>query len=175
MIGFAAELRGVTLEKLDESAPARSTTYLPWLVVLVGTLVYLNSLSGAFLLDDERSILENQRIHQVWPVGDLLAHSRRPLVNLSFAINYAISGVEEWSYHAFNLLIHLLAGLVLFGVVRRTLLGAFYRQSHERSAPWVASAAQADDLADRIRGRLDLYRQAKPYRQSAGGRGAIRP
>ncbi|MBX3750577.1 MAG: tetratricopeptide repeat protein [Opitutaceae bacterium] len=42
-------------------------------------------------------------------------------MNLSFALNHAISGEAVWSYHAVNLLIHAGAGLALFGLVRRTL------------------------------------------------------
>jgi Flp pilus assembly protein TadD len=44
----------------------------------------------------------------------------RPVLNLSLAVNYAISGTAVWSYHALNLLIHILSGLALFGIVRRT-------------------------------------------------------
>jgi tetratricopeptide (TPR) repeat protein len=44
------------------------------------------------------------------------------MLSLSLAINYRISQLDVWSYHAFNLTIHVLAGLALFGVVRRTLL-----------------------------------------------------
>ena len=54
------------------------------------------------------------------PTGGITA-SGRPLINLSFAINYAMGGYAVWGYHAFNLLIHLSGGLVLFGVIRRTL------------------------------------------------------
>jgi Flp pilus assembly protein TadD len=46
----------------------------------------------------------------------------RPLVNLSLAVNYAIGGLTPRGYRIGNLLIHLAAGLVLFGLVRRTLL-----------------------------------------------------
>ncbi|HEY5079078.1 MAG TPA: tetratricopeptide repeat protein, partial [Opitutaceae bacterium] len=45
----------------------------------------------------------------------------RPVLNLSLALNYAISGTGVWSYHAFNLAIHVLAGLALLGILRRTL------------------------------------------------------
>jgi tetratricopeptide (TPR) repeat protein len=48
------------------------------------------------------------------------------LLNLSLALNYALSGDAVWSYHALNLLIHVLAGLALFGLVRRTLLRQGY-------------------------------------------------
>src|SRR5262249_26552673 len=50
-----------------------------------------------------------------------LENASRPLVSLTLAINYAISGYEVWSYHLVNLLIHVGAGLTLFGIVRRTL------------------------------------------------------
>ncbi len=45
----------------------------------------------------------------------------RPVLNVSLAMNHAISGTAVWSYHAANLGIHILAGLTLFGIVRRAL------------------------------------------------------
>ena len=47
--------------------------------------------------------------------------STRPLVGFTLAVNYAIGGLEPWGYHAVNLAVHILAALVLFGLVRRTL------------------------------------------------------
>ena len=44
----------------------------------------------------------------------------RPLLNFSFALSHALSGTETWGYHALNLAFHLLAGLALLGVLRRT-------------------------------------------------------
>jgi tetratricopeptide (TPR) repeat protein len=90
---------------------------------------YGNSLGGAFVLDDVRSIVENPTIRQLWPLsiplhppqGDLTVNGR-PLLNLSFAANYALGGLDVRGYHLLNLAIHLLAGLTLFGIARRTLL-----------------------------------------------------
>jgi tetratricopeptide (TPR) repeat protein len=45
------------------------------------------------------------------------------MVNLSLAVNYAVGGLNVRSYHVFNLTIHVLAGLTLFGLMRRTLAG----------------------------------------------------
>ena len=62
-----------------------------------------------------------------WSMADVLSPpiwqtvGARPVANLSLAINYAFGGTEVWGYHAMNLAIHLLTGLALFGVVRRTL------------------------------------------------------
>ena len=99
------------------------------LIVLAGLIAYSSGLSTPFLFDDETGIVRNQQIRQVWPLDDALSPppetpvARRPLVNLTLAINYAFSGLEPRGYHATNLLIHLLVALTLFGVVRRTLMG----------------------------------------------------
>jgi tetratricopeptide (TPR) repeat protein len=106
-----------------------------WPVVLAGAMIvlaalaaYHNSFSGPFVFDDSGSTTENPTIRHLWPVWKVLSPPSdqtvggRPLPNLSLALNYALSGYAVWSYHALNLLIHILAGLVLFGVVRRTLL-----------------------------------------------------
>ncbi|MCC6559803.1 MAG: tetratricopeptide repeat protein, partial [Xanthomonadales bacterium] len=51
-----------------------------------------------------------------FPVGG------RPLVNLSFAINYAIHGERTSGYQLTNLAFHVACGLLVFGVMRRALL-----------------------------------------------------
>jgi protein O-mannosyl-transferase len=45
----------------------------------------------------------------------------RPVVNLSFAVNYAIGGLSVRGYHVWNMALHVCCALLLFGVVRRTL------------------------------------------------------
>jgi tetratricopeptide (TPR) repeat protein len=96
--------------------------------VLAGTAVYWNSLSGPFVFDDTVSIVENAYLldwsHHLTkvllPERELPA-SGRPLPALSFAINYAIGGLDVRGYHALNLALHLWCALLLFGIVRRTL------------------------------------------------------
>jgi tetratricopeptide (TPR) repeat protein len=109
------------------SAPARPwTKTAAFAVVVLGVVAYGNSVRGAFLLDDAASIADNASIRRL---GDLRAvlcdmpasTSARPVVNLSFALNYAAGGVDVVGYHLVNVAIHLLAALALYGVVRRTL------------------------------------------------------
>jgi tetratricopeptide (TPR) repeat protein len=45
----------------------------------------------------------------------------RPVVNLSFALNYAFGGFDVRGYHLVNVGVHLACALLLFGIVRRTL------------------------------------------------------
>src|SRR5262249_33300017 len=60
--------------------------------------------------------------------------SGRPIASLSFAIDHARSGGSLAAYHTTNLLIHLLAALLLFGVVRRTLLSPGLAGRYSESA-----------------------------------------
>jgi Flp pilus assembly protein TadD len=96
------------------------------LLVLEVLAVYSNSLNGPFVFDDVPSIVENESIRQLGTaltppggVGETVAG--RPVLNLSFALNYAAGGLNVRGYHWVNLLIHATAGLMLFGLVRRTL------------------------------------------------------
>lgn len=94
--------------------------FSPWLIILSGLCVYANSFSGVFLFDDNRYIINNERIRSLWPIDAILT-SRRPVVELTLAINYALGGLEVWGYHAINVAIHILSALVLYGLIRRTL------------------------------------------------------
>jgi len=97
-------------------------------IVALAAIAYSNSFSGPFVLDDVSSITENTTIRSLWPLtgplappGNGLTVQSRPVLNLSLALNYWVSGNRVGSYHVGNLLIHLLSGLTLFGIVRRTL------------------------------------------------------
>jgi tetratricopeptide (TPR) repeat protein len=95
---------------------------------VLGVLIYGNTLSAPFILDDEESITLNEQIRQLWPPSVVLFPDReiptagRPVANLSLAVNYAIGGMDVRGYHLVNVGIHIVCALVLFGIVRRTLL-----------------------------------------------------
>jgi tetratricopeptide (TPR) repeat protein len=98
------------------------------LLVIVNAAVYSRSLSVPFIFDDLTSIPENPNIRQLWPPWksmapppQLGAAGGRPLVGLSLGVNYAIGGLNVRGYHVFNVLVHVLAALALWGVVARTL------------------------------------------------------
>ncbi|MCE5267630.1 MAG: tetratricopeptide repeat protein [Planctomycetaceae bacterium] len=116
-------------------------------IVLAGVLAYSNTFNVPFLFDDLSSVPNNPTIQRLWPIWTPLCPpnhgepvSGRPLVNLSLAINHAISGNEVWSYHAGNLAIHLVAALLLFGVVRRTFALPSMRERFGRAGTPLALA-----------------------------------
>ncbi|MDB6166158.1 MAG: yrrB [Lacunisphaera sp.] len=99
-------------------------------LVIVGAAAYANSLNAPLVFDDVPAIVTNPSIRHLWPPAAVLWPSLdggltvggRPLVNLSLAFNHALGGGNVWGYHLFNLLVHLAAALLLFGLVRRILL-----------------------------------------------------
>ena len=141
------------------------------LVVFVAW-AYASSLAGVLVLDDIRAIARNETIRTLRPLSVPLSPpsastvAGRPVANLSFALNYAAapddvrdvfapsrapapSARDEAflrnvrGYHLLNVAIHLSAGLVLFGVVRRTLLTERLAPAFARHAAWMAGAVAA--------------------------------
>jgi hypothetical protein len=104
----------------------RSSLPLVLLLVVAGVLPYLNSLKRPFLFDDVSSVIGNERIRRLddprvlWPERERPV-AGRPLVNLSFAVNYALGGLNVVGYHLANVALHVLCGIVLFLVVREAL------------------------------------------------------
>ena len=110
-----------------EAIPVRTTDWSGLLSPVILTALAIAAYSGSFgvplLFDDIPAIADNPSIrhwHSVLlPPIDTTAGGR-PVLNLSLALNYACSGTVVWSYHLTNLAIHVLAGLTLLGILRRT-------------------------------------------------------
>ena len=94
-------------------------------LVLLGVLAYANSLGGVFIIDDFYTIVDNPDIRE--PLSTSLVRSSwgesavlgRPVVALTFAINYSLHGLDVRGYHVGNIAVHLLCALVLFALIRR--------------------------------------------------------
>lgn len=109
----------------------------PAVLILAGLAVYANSLDGVFLFDDTEQIVENFSIRQWWPPG---RPGPRFLLYTSLAVNYAWGGLDPAGYHVFNIAVHLVAGLALFGLIRRTLRLPTLGDRFVRSADGIALA-----------------------------------
>jgi protein O-mannosyl-transferase len=149
MLGSSAIASNRAPQREKSSSPAFRwlTVLAPGVIVLAAVAAYHNGFAGQFIFDDSVSITENPTIRHLWPIWNVLSPPAtagvggRPVVNLSLAVNYALGGRTVQGYHALNLAIHILAGLTLFGVARRTLLRQVLRGRFDTSAPRLALAA----------------------------------
>jgi protein O-mannosyl-transferase len=96
------------------------------LLVAAVVAVFLPGVSAPFAFDDTISIVENRTIRRLStalsPPTNGSATMGRPVVNVSFALNYALGRLDVRGYHAVNIALHAASTLLLFGIVRRTLL-----------------------------------------------------
>ncbi len=101
------------------------------MIAVAAGAAYAGSLAAPFVFDSKLVVGGNPAIRHLatalHPPHNGSTVEGRPLVNLSLALNYALSGTQVGSYHAFNLGIHILCAWTLLGVVRRTLAGSARR------------------------------------------------
>lgn len=125
-------------DRLNSHSAELHTAICASLIIVVGMMAYANSFFGVFLYDDYPHIIASERIHELSPLSHL--RTRRPLVSLSLAINYRFGELNPRGYHAVNLIVHLLAALALFGVVRRTLRLPRFSKTCGEAAGWLGLA-----------------------------------
>lgn len=118
-----------------DDAPGPTLRHAIALFAVAGLAAYFNSFQGAFLFDDLGMIVDPD-IGK--PLQGRLAG--RPVVSLTFTVNYWLDGFNTRGYHLANLLIHVAAAVVLFDLVRRTLLLPRFAGRHQASANWLAFA-----------------------------------
>ena len=98
------------------------------LIVVIGSIVYSNSIYNGFHYDDIHSIVENFHIRDIdnWSSYfvsteffsvDINKSMYRPVLLLTYGINYALGGYDVTGYHVFNVLIHICNSLLLRAVV----------------------------------------------------------
>jgi tetratricopeptide (TPR) repeat protein len=85
---------------------------------LLALLVYLNALFNPFVYDDHRVILENASLSSFGNWRAILVHDMtRPLLNFSYAVDYAIwNGPRPFGFHLTNVLLHAANVVLLFNL-----------------------------------------------------------
>jgi protein O-mannosyl-transferase len=103
----------------------RNPGYLPAILLLLTVVaaVYANTLQNEFLFDDLETIVELQSPGGSGPFGPLRAllsgrGAYRPIRSASYALDYAISGMEPWGYHLANIALHAGSTVLVFLIAR---------------------------------------------------------
>lgn len=95
--------------------------------LLIGILLYGHTLNVPFYLDDSINVRDRLYAMKALSFHELTKASfesfalRRPLANLSFALNYYFHGLQPAGYHVVNIAIHILNGALLYLLIFKTL------------------------------------------------------
>jgi tetratricopeptide (TPR) repeat protein len=98
-----------------------------FIYIIVGCIVYFNSLDVPFYFDDADNIqhpglrLESLSFSTVKEVVTQGSLKTRPVSNLSFALNYYLGEYRVQGYHALNIIIHISAAFFLYLFIKLTL------------------------------------------------------
>ena len=138
------------------SSAGRARSKFVWwsaaLLAIVVTAIYGRAIDAPFIFDDFNSIQTNETIVTIWPLwsadgplGPLnTPHSApttaRPLVNLSFALNYWFGKLDPTGYRCVNILLHIGSAILLVAIVRRTLRLPHFEGRFDGTANWLALA-----------------------------------
>ena len=103
--------------------------FAPLLLGAAIAAAYSNGLDVPFVFDDWHSIEQNPAIRTPGRIPayfvdpdttTILRENKdlRPLLLVTMALNYQVSGLATWSYHVLNLILHWLVALLVFRIVR---------------------------------------------------------
>jgi len=97
------------------------------LLSLLALLAYANSVRGRFVFDDTVIVQGNEAIHGLdpahlkqifgqhyWKAVESKGGLYRPVVMLSYAVDYVLNGENPSGFHVTNILIHALNGILVF-------------------------------------------------------------
>jgi tetratricopeptide (TPR) repeat protein len=97
-------------------APRPARAGLPWAALLLTAAVcaaWANALGGPFQFDDYNVVVDNPRVHSLGAWGRSLAGGIRPLLNLSYTLNW-IADPAPFGFHLVNVALHLANTLLAY-------------------------------------------------------------
>lgn len=103
--------------KRQTSGKGLAPAWVGLFIFLLGIGLYWNTLGHGFVFDDEALITQNRQVHELlW--GDIFSRSGyRPLRTFTYAVNYALGGEDPFGYHLFNIVLHALNAVLVWGLL----------------------------------------------------------
>lgn len=90
------------------------------LIIILATIIYSNTFYASFHFDDTPAIVENYAIHR-FDLKEIFSSSSRPILDLTFALNYHFGKLDVFGYHLVNLMLHIANGVMLYFILLRTI------------------------------------------------------
>lgn len=105
-------------------------------IIIAGFILFFNTLSNQFVFDDESVVQNNLSIQSLSSIPKyftaddgfhkVIGRYYRPIVSSTYAIDYAIWKLDPWGFHLTNVIIHIIACLLLFALLKEIFRGKKY-------------------------------------------------
>src|SRR5215471_19473592 len=107
-------------------------------LITITVIVYMNSLHGKFVFDDQQLVLQYPQLMNVHTLREALAIGTgwRQLLFLTYGLNFYLSGLDTFSYHVVNLLLHVVNVLLVYAII----IAAFRDDVRARFAAFAGAA-----------------------------------
>lgn len=151
--------------------------YLIWIPFVFALILYGNSITNNFALDDLPQIVNNKYVQQGWSgIGKLLTTNYwasanqnlgyyRPLSHITFAVENAVHGNNPHIMHLINILLYAFTGMIVFGflssLIRRrpvfVLVATLLFLAHPVHTEVVANIKSRDEMLSFFNSILALW------------------
>jgi tetratricopeptide (TPR) repeat protein len=123
----------IEIAERAKPSPAKSFVWWPWAAALAALFVafeaYGPSVDGPFVFDDRYLPFFSPSVQALTVFGWM--KGVRPLLMLSYWVDYSIGGIEPHSYHVTNVLLHfvtaVIIALIVFRLLERVVTEAYAR------------------------------------------------
>ncbi len=160
----------------------RFLSYL--LICLFAIIIYLPSVNGEFILDDISLVEKNSYLKEWHSVGSYLSQEDgyskdtgwhtgyyRPLINLSYTLDYKIWGMSAPGFRITNLILHILTCFILFAffnlIIQKkniALMLALIFLLHPVNTETVSWITSRNNILVTLFGILSLFNYIKAYK-----------
>lgn len=123
-MGKKKRLKGEKAAKAERKIQPANKNFIFFclgLIFLLSFFAYFNSFHNDFVFDDRTTVIDEASIRRLQDLMPIVGTPYRPLVRLTFAINYALGGINTFVYHIVNFLFHLGVCFLLFFIFNRLL------------------------------------------------------
>jgi Tfp pilus assembly protein PilF len=133
----------------------------PWLALIiiafVVLVIYSNIYSAPFVFDDLIQIEDNVKIRDLKNYLSLeAAFGRRPIVEITFALNYRLNRLDVFGYHLVNVLIHVFNGSLAY-----LLALSVFRGLSLPTSPQYSPKTDPGSFTAHIQGTADMAPEAR--------------
>jgi hypothetical protein len=108
------------INKINELSDVKRNVLSILLLATLATIIYSNTFNASFHFDDTPAIVENYAVHR-FDIREIFSASPRPILELTFALNYYFGKLNVFGYHLVNLMLHIANGIMLYFILLWTV------------------------------------------------------